>query len=110
MQVNELVMLSRYETIFSDSKAMLALAQAGEWDKLVEVEQARNVLLAALKNDKAAALADTDLEAKRLEFIRLILIADEETQKLSQTWMIELTGILGSLNTEKKLNQVYDIK
>ena len=103
-----MALLSQYETILSDSRKMLALAKAGEWDKLVAVEQNRNQLLQALKNGNATILLDADLEAKRSELVRLILTADEETQKFSRIWMSELEVIIGSLSVEKKLNQTYD--
>lgn len=108
--MNELAILSSYEAILSESRKLLALAKAGDWDKLVEIEQDRNQLLQALKNSKATVLLDAELEARRLELVRLILIEDEETQKLSQLWMSELEGIIGSLSVEKKLNQAYDYR
>ena len=101
-------LLSCYEAILSGSSKMLALAKAGEWDKLVEAEQERIQLLEKLKTYQPKALLDAYSEAKRSELIQLILSTDEETQRLSLIWMEELEGLIGSLSVEKKLNQAYD--
>ena len=92
------------------SRHMLDLAQAGEWDALIECEQARRSQIAALRDQERAGLLvpedGPDREAI-LAHIHAILEADQLTGALVKAWMTQLSQNLGELDMARKVSAAY---
>lgn len=101
-------LLERYSEMLRLSQHMLELARQSDWDRLVEIGLARSAIADDLdKYDVPNGWSRAEL-AKKAELIRSILAADDEIKILTQAWMGELKEILGSIGTEKKLNNTYE--
>lgn len=99
-------LLKRYEGMLNLSQQMLTSAKQADWDRLIELEQARATVVDGLKNDDKIQWQGADGSKKEV-LIRGILAADAETRILTEAWMKELQGSLGNISTEKKLQKAY---
>lgn len=95
------------EHALAKSQVMLAAAQEGCWDDLVELETARRGLLTEASQVAAAVLDDTQI-ARKQGLIRDILAADAQIKALTQAWMNELQSVLTSVQVERKLIRAYE--
>lgn len=100
--------VSLYETAAQFSSRMLDAASQGRWDELVELERQRDSVLSELKSDAAQAGIPPEATEAVKKAIGAILAADAETEALARAWQVELKGLLGSMNTERKLLDTYD--
>jgi len=100
--------IPRLERALTESQAMLAAAQEGRWDDLIEMETARRDLIAAASRVEATVLPENALVARKKELIRDILAADAQIKALTQAWMGELQSVLTSVQVERKLIRAYE--
>lgn len=100
-------LLERYKAMWQLSQQMLASAKQGEWDRLVELEHARTVIVEKLKQEDTI-LWQAGNALKKLELIRAILAADAEIKVLTESGMEEIQESLGSLGIKKKLKKAYE--
>lgn len=106
--MNSAELLKQYDAIWQLTQRMLAVANQGEWDQLIEFVQLRATLTDALMKLDSEDLWGREEQGRKAELIRKILSADDEIKKLTQSWMGELQEMLSSLGTEKKLQQTYE--
>ena len=99
-------LLERYDAMWRLSQHMLAAAQQAEWDRLVELEQARTAIVEELKREDKIMWQATEGTKKEV-LIRAILVADAEVKLLTESRMGELQENLESMGTEKKLKKAY---
>lgn len=106
---NGLDSLSQYAEIWRQSRQMMDAAREGDWDLLIELEQARARLSKALLDQARSSsnfLAD---QPEKAGLIRNILACDAETKLLIVPRQQELKATFGSIDTEKKLQRAYDM-
>lgn len=106
MQALEII--SRYEQISAASAEMVVLAQESRWEDLVNLEVARRVLIQVVTAEPAVRFDDAALQARKETLIRGILVADEQVKTLTAAWMLEIQGILTSVQAERKLAIAYE--
>lgn len=102
-------LLALYKQILAISQQMFALAQAGEWDELVDHELARRKIVGELRvalESGPNPLSDTERAQSETQ-IREILALDAETRTLAEGWMRELDTRLQSVNTSRRLQNTY---
>ena len=99
--------IPRLERALAESQAMLAAAQDGRWDDLIEMETARRNLIAEASGVEVTVLDDA-LVARKKDLIRDILAADAQIKALTQAWMGELQDVLTSVQVERKLIRAYE--
>ena len=107
--MNSAELLKQYDAIWRLTQKMLAAANQGEWDQLIEFVQLRATLTDTLMKLDNQGLWGREEQGQKAELIRKTLSADEEIKKLTEAWMGELQEILGSIGTEKKLQQTYEV-
>jgi flagellar protein FliT len=100
-------LFERYEAVRQLSQQLLAAAKRGEWDQLIELEQARAPILEEIQQDDTIAWP-LEHVLKKQEIIRAILAADGEIKTLIESRMVEVRETLGSLGVEKKLKKAYE--
>ncbi|BCB26948.1 hypothetical protein SKTS_18340 [Sulfurimicrobium lacus] len=101
-------LIERYEKIAQISSQMLQLARSGQWNELPLQEQKRVAIVTELKSGVCSGVTLGDGPSRKLaDLIGAILKADAETQSLAESWRGELQGLLGSMNTERKLLDAY---
>lgn len=105
--MNTSELLERYGAMLQLSQQMLECASKGDWDSLVELEQARSRVEEELrKNDNAPWPRKEG--ARKAEVIQSILTIDSEVSTLTKSWMDELRKVLGNIGVGKKMNKAYE--
>lgn len=96
-----------YEEMSLLSARMVAAAQAGDWDNLIELERGvaalRNALMSAPEDGNAAA---TDLSRKR-SLIQRILEDDAEVRRHTEPWMEHVRQYLGEGARRRDVEKAY---
>ncbi|OWW21299.1 flagellar protein FliT [Noviherbaspirillum denitrificans] len=104
--MTSLELLKRYEAMLQLSRQMLDAAKNAEWEKLVELEQVRSAVEEELKRNDTIRWQPAEA-AKKAALIQSILDGDAEIKGLTESWMKELQGDIGSIGTEMKLKKAY---
>jgi len=105
MKANDLV--SDYESLSHLTGEMRVAANAGEWDKLISLEQLSGQYLVRIQSAEASAPLNDSSRQRIVGLIRKILDDDTEISKLTQAWMGQIQTILNSNRQEQRLNQAY---
>lgn len=96
-----------YKTLLLASKAMLEHARKHEWDELVSLELQRRATIDSLREFLTGEDKPTQLSQEVAELIREILNLDEQTTALAELGMKNIEEVLGSAQTQKKLQNLY---
>lgn len=99
--------LDFYEEIRALSGRMAKLAQANDWDRLIELErrvtELREMLMAGADS---APLSKAENERKR-GLIQQILADDAEIRRHTEPWMEHVRHFLGSQYQRRQVQQAY---
>lgn len=100
-------LLSAYQQIHTLSEQMITLAQAGQWDALIEMEIAYVQAV-----EKTARLAGFPEPSSTLQDIlrsklQQILNNETEVKRLMQLRMDELTVLIGQSTRQSAVNSTY---
>lgn len=98
--------LATYSAAWSTTQQMLEAAQTEQWDHMIELEQGRDALMAPLM--QAPVPIEPQNSAEISVLIRNILVVDQKIQGLTRVWMDEISGVLNSVQVEKKLLKAYE--
>lgn len=102
--------ISELQTLLSDSANMLAMAEAGDWDALIAMEHERRGKIGRLRElaiDEALLPAAEPDRGEAIHLIQEILRLDEQTRRLAERWMSQLSQDLGELQRARKVGQAY---
>ncbi|HCI53402.1 MAG TPA: flagellar protein FliT [Gallionella sp.] len=105
MKANDIV--SDYESLSNLTSEMRAAANAGEWDKLISLEQLSAQYLGRIQSAEASTPLNDSSRHLIVGLIKKILDDDTEISKLTRSWMEQLQASLNSNRQELLLNQVY---
>jgi flagellar protein FliT len=109
--MDNIQIVSLYETVAELTDQMLLAARAGDWDKLIELEQDCSSKVQVLKDQDPVALTPEpllpELRDKKVRFIKKILADDKEIRDLTEPWMAELSNMIQSSGTNRKLSNSY---
>ena len=97
-----------YRAVAEATGGMLCAAQAGDWDGLVELETQRAVHVRRLEQGDNAAVLAHAADARKAEIIHAILHSERAVRALAAVRMAELSAMISSTSTERKLSQAYD--
>jgi len=100
-------LLSAYQKIHTLSEQMITLAQAGQWDALIEME-----ITYVQAVEKTAQLAGIPEPSSALQDIlrsklQQILNNETEVKRLMQLRMNELTVLIGQSTRQSAVNSTY---
>ena len=99
--------LEVYESVAAITNQMLAAARSGDWEQLAMLESRCSSQVATLKkHDSSIALTGANRD-KKVEIIRKILADDQEIRAITEPWMKQLSALMQSTGTERKLSQAY---
>jgi flagellar protein FliT len=105
--MNTTQVIANYEALLALTGQMRVAAMDGEWDQLVEIEQQRGDLIAAIKPVDAEVALDMDARQQRDQIIHKILTDDAEIRSRVQAWMGQLQLSMQSNRQEQRLLQAY---
>lgn len=99
--------VSDYEALSILKDEMRALADRGEWDRLIELEQQCDTLVARLQANGELPVPDDATRLHQIRLIKKILADDEEIRQRTVAWMSQLERIMQSNRQELRINRAY---
>jgi flagellar protein FliT len=105
MMTNQEV-LAAYAAMAGITEHMVQAAKASDWDTLAILEQRVAVHVQALREQPQQAMQGADRERK-IELIRQMLSADRQIRDLTMPWMAQLSKLISSTGTERRVVNAY---
>lgn len=99
--------ISLYETVATITDQMLAAARNGDWEELIALEARCTRHVATLKAGEPLAPLTGPVRERKVQIIQKILSDDREIRNITEPWMVELSRMMSSVGTERKLNHAY---
>ncbi|MGN2391493.1 flagellar protein FliT [Pelomicrobium sp. G1] len=98
--------LAAFEALSALTERMLQSARAGDWDRLVELEQECRHLAETLQTAPRIPLTHEE-QQRKAALIRKVLADDAEIRSLAVDWMAKLERLLDTHRREQALRRVY---
>jgi flagellar protein FliT len=105
--MNSEQVISLYETMSELTGQMLLAAQSRDWENLAELESHCASHVRSLKQGEPVAALSGANRARKVEIIHQILAHDRQIRDLTEPWMAELSALINSTSTERKLSMAY---
>lgn len=99
--------ISLYETVAGITDKMLAAARNGDWEELIALEARCAGHVATLKAGEPPVPLTGNVRERKVQIIQKILSDDREIRNITQPWMENLSNMMSSVGTERKLNHAY---
>jgi flagellar protein FliT len=96
-----------YEAMSAITGAMLVAARAGEWDALAALESRCAAHVQRLREQAPQQPLLGPERAQKIKIIQKILADDLEIRTLAKAQMAQLSTLMNSANTERKLSEAY---
>jgi flagellar protein FliT len=106
--MNSEQIISIYEAVSDLTGQMLAAAQSRDWENLATLEAHCAGHVQTLKDGEPATVLSGDKRARKIEIIHQIMAHDRAIRDLTQPWMAQLSALIHSAGTERKLSMAYD--
>lgn len=99
--------LSMYEKMLGLTAQMVAAASAGDWNRLVELETSCAACVDALRQNDAAIALNAESRLRKVEYIKRLLADDRKIRELTMPWMAQLSALINSTGTQRRLAITY---
>lgn len=107
MMMTSQEIVATYEAMTQITEQMVVAASAGDWSRLVLLEQQCAGYVRALKDSEPPAALEGASRDKKVEAIRKMLADDRKIRDLTMPWMAKLAGLINSTGTERRLARAY---
>jgi flagellar protein FliT len=104
--MNNQDIVATYEMMAEITTDMLHSATAGDWDRVVLLEQQCARCLQRLQANEAQVLA-SEQRARKLFAIRRMLADDRKIRDLTMPWMAQLSALIQNSGTQRRLASAY---
>ncbi|MBG6219382.1 MULTISPECIES: flagellar protein FliT [unclassified Janthinobacterium] len=108
MMTNQEV-LSTYETMQSLTGQMVTAASNADWDALDALEQQVSAHVATLKANEEKVVLESAGRQRKVALIKQILEDDRKIRDLTMPWMAQLSNLINSTGTERRLANAYGV-
>lgn len=106
--MNNQEILALYETVADITDQMLAAARTGNWEQLAELESRCSSQVEIIKKNEEPRQALSPVARERkVKIIKKILEDDRQIRDITEPWMAQLSAMMNSAGTERKLSQAY---
>ena len=105
MKSTELIDL--YENVAVITDQMLHAARKRDWELLTQLEQNCSSTVAKIRENELPTVLSEELRERKIRTIKKILADDKEIRDITEPWMAELSNLIRSNGTARKLNQAY---
>jgi flagellar protein FliT len=99
--------LTVYAAMAALTEQMVQAASASDWDRLVELEQRCAAHAQRLRAQEPAQPMQGTQREQKIELIRQMLNADRQIRDLTMPWMAQLSKLINSTGTERRLANAY---
>ncbi|MFH0934777.1 MAG: flagellar protein FliT [Pseudomonadota bacterium] len=100
------MVIEDYRQLSDITGQMRAAATEGEWDRLVELEQACRRKVDELK-PRDAVPSNPDERQQKIALIKKMLADDADIRNHTETWMHQLQRIMQGTRSEQRLHDTY---
>lgn len=106
--MNNQEILALYESVADITDQMLAAARTGDWEKLAALESRCSSQVEIIKqNDQPRQPLTPLAREQKTRIIKKILEDDRQIRDITEPWMAQLSAMINSAGTERKLSQAY---
>lgn len=99
--------LTVYAEMADLTERMLDAATRSEWDQLVELEQRCAAHVRTLQAEEGQQPMVGEQRERKVELIRKMLTADRKIRDITMPWMAQLSALINSTGTERRLVNAY---
>ncbi|HZW20786.1 flagellar protein FliT [Noviherbaspirillum sp.] len=100
--------ISLYEAVADTTDKMLAAARVGDWEQLAALEtHCSNQVEIIKQNDQQRLPLTPTARERKVKIIKKILDDDRQIRDITEPWMAQLSAMINSAGTERKLSQAY---
>lgn len=107
--MNSEEVLSVYQAMGELTAQMVKAAGNGDWDELVLLEQRCAAHVRALKENEPAQPMQGPSRLKKVQMIKKLLDDDRKIRDLTMPWMAQLSAMINSSGTERRLASAYGV-
>ncbi len=105
--MNSFELLNVYEKVAHITAEMLAAARANDWALLAKLEIDCSLQVGTLREFEGPSELPDDLKSKKISIIKQILADDRAIRDITEPWMENLSNLMKSSSTSRKLSQSY---
>lgn len=109
--MNCVEVLEIYQKVATLTADMRTAAETHDWELLAQLEDACNLQVSQLKRHETGVEAGSgltpELKQKKINIIQQILADDRAIRDITEPWMTELSKLMNSANTARKLSHSY---
>lgn len=109
--MNCVEVLDIYQKVATLTAQMRIAAQERDWELLAKLEDDCNTHVSQLKhhdvNLEENITLSFELKQKKINIIKQILADDRAIREITEPWMTELSKLMSSASTARKLSQSY---
>jgi flagellar protein FliT len=99
--------VAAFQSIACLTGQMREAAEAGEWDRLAELERSCAALVAQLRAAQPMHFS-AELQRQKVELIHKILADDAAIRNYTEPWMKRVQSLLGNAALSRRVRQAYD--
>ncbi len=105
--MNSLELISLYENVAVITGNMLEAARSGDWNLLEKLERDCSSHVQSLRENENPTELPADIRDRKILIIKKILADDKEIRDLTEPWMAQLSNMMKSSTTNRKLSHAY---
>jgi flagellar protein FliT len=99
--------LGLYAAMGDLTRAMVAAAHASDWEELEALEQRVSAHVAVLKASEGMVALEAEGRQRKVTLIKQMLDDDRKVRDLLTPWMAQLSRLINSTGTERRLVNAY---
>ena len=99
--------LSVYEAMVELTGQMLQAAGGNDWGRLIELEKRCAAHVQTLQDNGPALAMQGPGRDKKIEILKQLLSDDRRIRDLTMPWMAQLSALISSSGTERRLASAY---
>ena len=100
-------LLETYDSLTDTTAHMRNAAQAGDWERLVDLERNCSALVSRMSSLENEDPLPAGLRARKAAMLRKVLADDAAIRDITQPWLERLGGMLGANKREQQLLKSY---
>ncbi len=105
--MNSMELISLYENVALITGNMLEAARSRNWELLEQLESDCSSHVQTIRESEIPVDLPTEMRDRKIRIIKKILADDKEIRDITEPWMAELSDMMKSSSTNRKLSSAY---